>query len=119
MKNHFKIYTNCLIPERFAALTFGPFVFIRPQYRDDRGLLEHELVHVAQFWRTLGLNGLGYLFSKSYRLHCELEAYREQLRWYANDRAPVFAWFLADKYRLGISYDEALRLLTERPISAR
>jgi hypothetical protein len=74
-------------------------------------LLEHELVHVAQFWRTFGLNGIGYWFSKVYRLHCELEAYREQLRWYADDRAPAFARFLVEKYNLGVTYDEALRLL--------
>lgn len=112
MKTALVVYTDRLIPARFGGFTFGPLILIRPAYRGDRGLLEHERVHVAQFWRTLGTMGIGYLLSKRYRLRCEVEAYREQARWYVTDRRPLFARFLVDKYDLGVTYDEALALLT-------
>ena len=110
MKLSIVVYTDRLIPARFAGYTIGPVILIRPSHRWDRGLLEHERVHVAQFWRTLGLCGIGYLLSRQYRLRCEVEAYREQLRW---DSSPVlasrlFARFLAQKYDLGISEEQAL-----------
>ena len=111
MKAAVVCYTNRFIPERFAAFTIGPVILIRPSYADDRGLLEHERVHVAQFWRTLGLCGIGYLLSRRYRFRCEVEAYREQLRWYPTDRAPLFARFLAEKYDLRLSYSGALTAL--------
>lgn len=114
MKASIVFYTDRLIPERFAGYTFGPVILIRPAYRSDRGLLEHERVHVAQFWRSFGLMGIGYLLSRSYRLLCEVEAYREQLTWYKDDRAATFARFLVDKYDLGITFPQALNLLTAR-----
>lgn len=112
MKSAIVIYTDRLIPARFSGCTLGPVILIRPDYRGDRGLLEHERVHAGQFWRTLGLMGIGYLLFKHYRLRCEVEAYREQALWYRDDRRQLFARFLADKYNLGVTYDEALALLT-------
>lgn len=110
---HKVIYTNNIIPDKFAGQTIGPFIFIRPEYKDDTGLLEHEKVHVRQFWRTLGLFGIPYLLSKKYRLKYELEAYKEQLKYYAQDKKPVFAQHLATKYDLNITVEEALKLLSE------
>lgn len=104
-------YTDRFVPSRFAGCTRGPVIFIRPKYSDDAGLLAHEKVHVRQFWRSLGLFGIPYLLSKSFRLRCEVEAYREQLRHYPDDRSWAFAGFLADKYNLGVSREEAHRLL--------
>ena len=49
---HYIFYTNHLIPARFAAETYGPFIFIRPSYLEDKGLLHHELMHVKQFWHN-------------------------------------------------------------------
>lgn len=110
MKTALVVYTNRLIPARFAACAFGPLILIRPSHRWDRGLLEHERVHVAQFWRTLGLHGFAYRFSRRYRLTCEVEAYREQLRWDSSPAlaARLFARFLSEKYDLRISADQAL-----------
>jgi hypothetical protein len=103
----FKFYTNWMIPARFAATTYGPFIFIRPTKKDDFGLLMHERVHVDQFWRTCGLFGIAYFFSKKKKLQYEAEAYREQLKHYPDDRTEIFAWILATKYGLNISVDEA------------
>ena len=107
------IYTDRLVPARFAGYNYGPVIAIRPRCRNDRGLLEHEMVHSRQWWRGLGIGHiLGYWLSKSYRLRCEVEAYREQARWAAGDVRPSLAQSLATKYDLGITYTEALALLT-------
>ena len=108
---HRVIYTDRLIPARFEAYAVGPIVLIRPRRIYDRGLLEHERVHVRQFWRTLGLCGLGRLLSRSYRLRCEVEAYREQMKWSEKDRAPLFARFLVENYGLFVTYEQALEEL--------
>lgn len=106
-------YTNDFIPSRFGAKTMGPIILIRPQYKDDKGLLEHEKVHVRQFWSTLGLFGIPYQLSKKYRLKYELEAYKEQLKYYDTDNKALFASYLATKYNLDITQEEALKLLSE------
>lgn len=49
------IYTNYFIPPQHHACTRGPIIFIRPEYRNDKGLLTHEKVHRRQWLRTLGL----------------------------------------------------------------
>ena len=103
-------YTDRLIPQQFAGCARGPVIFIRPKYKNDKGLLEHEKVHVRQFWRTLGLHGPIYKFSKSYRLKCELEAYSVQLR-YSPNSADAFAKFIAEKYDLDITQAEAKEAL--------
>ena len=107
---HIVFYTDRLIPQQFAGYTRGPVIFIRPEYKNDKGLLEHEKVHVRQFWRTLGLHGPIYKFSKSYRLKCELEAYSVQLR-YSPNSADVFAKFITEKYDLDITQAEAKEAL--------
>lgn len=103
-------YTDRLIPKQFAGYTRGPVIFIRPEYKNDKGLLEHEKVHVKQFWRTFGLHGLIYRISKSYRLKCELEAYSVQLN-YSPNAADTFARFIAEKYDLDITQAEAKEAL--------
>jgi hypothetical protein len=104
-------YTNFGVPRGSAGCARGPVVFIRPEYRDDRGLYEHELTHVKQWFRTLGLHSFLYLLSDRYKLACEVEAYREQDKHYAEDRRALFAKFIAQDYDLDITQDEALALL--------
>lgn len=102
------IYTDWLPKIVNGGVTlFGFLIFIRPKYRNDYGLLQHELMHVRQ-----GLRMLLYRFEK-YRLQLELEAYREQLRWSIDKAADadIFAGYLAENYGLSISKDEARRLL--------
>ena len=107
------ISTNRFIPPRFSAYTIGFIILVRPDYKDDIGLIEHEKIHVKQFWRTLGLNGLFYFFSKKKRLEYEVEAYRKQLE-YAEERSTskkLFAYYLVANYKLDITKEEAARLL--------
>ena len=104
-------FTNRFVPKQHQAATRGPLIFIRPAYRDDKGLLEHEKVHRRQWLRTLGLHSLLYLFSEDYLLRAEVEAFREQLKHYPDDRRVKFAWLIAENYNLDITPDEALILL--------
>lgn len=136
------IYTDNL-PAHAGGMTRGPFIFIRPKYRGDIGLLEHEKMHVAQWWivtllavaAILAIGHLGYglplLQAASYapvaigvysllyemvppfRLWAEVQAYRKQLSYYPdrNERAVVLGRFLAEKYGLKITVDEAIALL--------
>lgn len=110
---HKVIYTNRFIPAIYAGRTIGPIILIRPSHKDDKGLLEHEKVHVRQFWRTLGLFGIAYLVCKKCRLNIEVEAYKEQLKHYATDKRNLFAYYLATKYGLNITQEQALKLLSE------
>lgn len=106
-------YTDRFIPKRYDAYTIGPLVLIRPHQIRNRGLLEHERVHVRQFWRTLGLVGLGRLVSKRYRLACEVEAYREQLKWTGPAQTVTFAYYLCRNYGLDITREQAMKELTK------
>ena len=103
-------YTNRLVPARFDALTIGPLILMRLCCRNDIGLLEHELVHVRQWSRSLGLFWPLYLCSRKHRLKYELEAYRRHLE-FAPGSAAHFAQLLGTQYRLDLPVEEAYRLL--------
>lgn len=111
----FIFYTDRFVPEGSAGCARGPVVFIRPQFEGkDEGLFWHELCHVSQWWRMLGLgHSLLYTFSKRYRLRCEVEAYAVQARYYPDYRLPLFAKFISRDYGLDIETVVALGLLIE------
>lgn len=104
-------YTNFLVPGNSAAITLGFIILIRPQYKGDVGLIKHEQVHVKQFWKSWCTFPVMYILSKKYRLAAEVEAYREQLRYYPDDRSKTFARYIANNYVLNISETDALKLL--------
>lgn len=106
-------YTNRFVHRQHQAATRGPVILIRPEFKGDRGLLEHEKVHRKQWLRTLGLHGLLYWFVPEYRLAAEIEAFREQSKHYPDDRMPRFAELLASNYKLKITAENALKLLRE------
>ncbi|MFZ4540091.1 hypothetical protein [Propionivibrio sp.] len=104
-------FTSRFIPERFAGVTRGPVICIRPEYKADSGLLAHEETHVKQWLRTCGMHSIIYLCSKRYRLAAEVEAYQAQAKCYSDDRMPKFALFLASNYSLDITAEYALMRL--------
>ena len=110
---HFVFYTERFVRKGTAGFAVAPFIFIRPKYREDVGLLEHEKVHARQFWRTLGMNGILYNLSKTWRLWWEVEAYKEQMKHSVVDRSYLYANFIALKYRIPVSVEEARRLLNQ------
>lgn len=113
----FLFVTSFGVSANAGAATIGPFVFIRPSKtfptipkNRAEGLREHELVHVRQFYKTCGFNGVRYLFSKKWRLKYEIEAYREQLK-YVPESLETFVSYLIVRYRLNVTDDEVRALL--------
>jgi hypothetical protein len=106
-------YTNRFIPDQAAGCCRGFVIFIRPERKGDRGLLEHEKVHRWQWLRTLSLHSLLYLFVPEYKLASEVEAYKEQAKHYTDDRLPKFARMISTRYGLKITEEDALKLLRE------
>ena len=130
-------YTDNIL-EGFGAVNYGPYTRIRPKYKDDGGIHAHEQTHANQWWAWVGvgliaaffleplggflwyyalLAGVGmhavlYLLVPAYKLWCEVAAYREQAKHYADDRRLLFARFIATKYRLNITTEDAYKLLT-------
>jgi hypothetical protein len=105
------IYNDFFVPRRFGAITIYPFIFMKKKFKDDIGLRKHEEVHLKQFWPSFGMFWPMYLLSKKYRLKVEVEAYKEQIKWYDDDRSELFAEYLSTKYMLDITKEEALSLL--------
>ncbi len=131
------IYTTRYMPDWAAGCAIGPFILIKPAYKDDAGLVAHERVHTHQWWLlallalplaalahvadrvdlmgyallALALHHGLYLVSQRYRLHCEVQAYKKQLAYYADDRRLKFAGFIATRYKLKITTEQAYELL--------
>jgi hypothetical protein len=109
---------STFIPKRFAAFVFGFIIFVRPSYKDNIPLIEHEKVHVRQFWRTFGTHGLWYQFNKKYRLRSEVEGYavqvkkREELG--MSPRFEDYAGFISTHYNLDITTEQALEMLVKQ-----
>ena len=103
-------YTNRFVPKGAAGCARGPIIFIRPEYRNDAGLLAHEKTHRAQWFLTFGLHSFLYLLFDFYKLDSEVEAFRVQLK-HSPGREALFAKFIAEDYDLDITQAEALELL--------
>lgn len=129
------IYTDRFLPSWVGARAIMFLVLIRPKYRDDKGIHEHEYTHVKQWYKWTGLAlllfllaGLAipeywqiiasasvlstalfamlYQFSTSFRLEAEAEAYAAQVK--AGADLDKMAKHLANpNYKLGISELEA------------
>ena len=68
-------------------------------------------MHRWQWIRTLGIHSFLYLLWPKYKLMSEVEAYKKQSKYYSEDKLPLFAKFIATKYGLDISEQDALTLL--------
>ncbi len=95
--------------KNYYAKSYGFFVLTNPN--PPEAIIQHELTHCRQFW-CYGWIGysLLYRFSKKFRLKFEVEAYRKQLEIAPLAIEPIAA-FLANRYGLGITKEEAMRLL--------
>ncbi len=95
----------------------GPVIRIRPKYRDDQGIYQHELTHVKQWFATLGLHSLLYLW-RPYRLWSETQAYKVQMQYPCADGTRLSlddaAIRLASlNYNLNITVGEAMLAITK------
>jgi len=101
----------------FAGKTNAIYIRILSKYKDDKGLLAHELVHVKQCYRTLFMHGLIYRLNKNYRLRSEAEAYATQLKINKLEGKEDYTNFYADRitklYNLNVTFDEAKQKILE------
>ena len=94
----------------FAGKAKSWKIKIDERYRSDKGLLEHELVHVRQWWtKGLIIHGIRYQFSRDYRYACEIEAYRKQLKFYNNPNIFKFAKFIMERYDLKVHLTKIIK----------
>ena len=93
-----------------VAITLATIILIRPQFKNDVGVVEHEKVHVKQFWRYWGLFPFLYLFSKTYRLKFEVEAFKKQLE-FNPSAIGLYAKGLSENYNLNVSRETIESLL--------
>jgi len=112
MKYPLVFYVDSL-PSGFGGMAHGPVIRILERLRGDEGIRQHELTHVKQWVCTLGLLGLFYYFIPKFRLWCEVQAYKKQMKYYADDRSWRFAESIATKYRLDITQEQAHILLNK------
>ena len=112
------IIPSTFIPRRFAAFVFGFIIFIRPSYKNNIPLIEHEKVHVHQFWRTFCTHGIWYHFNKDYRLRSEVDGYAMQIKVREElGMTPDYerlAKYIVDFYGLDITIEEAKALLVKQ-----
>lgn len=127
------------LPNGVGASSSGPVIRILEKYKDDEGVYQHELRHVNQWlvvsalfaaviatvlfctgssdWFNLAFafaaDPLLYTLIPMYKLHMEIDAYRVQALYYEDDRLPRFAQFIATRYGLNVSEDEALKMLRQ------
>ena len=103
------------LAEGQGGVANGPIIRIRLKYKDDQGIYQHELTHVKQWFATLTLHSLLYLW-RPYRLWSEAQAYTKQMLYLDRNGARLLldgaAARLAGKsYDLGITVDEAKVIL--------
>lgn len=117
MKYFLIIPISTFIPKRFAAVVFAFIIFVRPAYKNNQALIEHEKVHVRQFWRTFCTHPIWYNFNKAYRLRSEVEGYAVQIKVRETlGKSPDFeryAKYISKHYNLDVSAEEAEALLRE------
>ena len=134
--NYYRIVYTEKISNGFGGTAQGPFIKILSKYKDDAGLLEHEKVHVRQWyavlvlvllsglltllvspslWPLCGLALFGhqllYKFVRPYRRWCEVQAYRKQLITGDYDSSDFAVAALVEKYDLSLSVHKAKALL--------
>lgn len=113
------IYQPSLVPKKFTGFAtmvmFYPVVVMR---KKSKAVLAHELAHVRQMFRYLFIGyAIGYRFNKKFRCKMEVEAYRAQLAKKPEKEREhflsVYSNFIAKKYGLDVTAEQALDMLTE------
>lgn len=92
------------ISHQYAITLFNIIVISEDEFKDGipESLIVHEMVHIKQFYRTLGLATILYNLSAKMRYTYELEAYREQISYQKLNNSQIYriATILKEEYRL-------------------
>ena len=73
------------MPDFAVGNTVAMVIKMRADYMASDAVVKHELVHVKQFYRTLGLHSILYGAVARYRLYSEAEAYAVQIGEHASE----------------------------------
>ena len=103
------IVSTNLIFKGFSAFSLWPFIFVRPEHRNDTALIEHELVHYREQAWIMPIWVVLYLVSRKFRLAAEVRGYTRQIELGGITREQAAHALLS--YRLGISYGKAMQAL--------
>lgn len=95
-----------MINEPFDAITAWPFIFVRPEHKDDAALIAHEMVHYRSMAWLTPFWWLRYALSKSFRWSQEIKAYKVQIA--LGGITAIQAAAMLTYYRTGHTYEEAL-----------
>lgn len=91
-------------------------IVIQQKYKNDKGIFQHELTHIKQWYRGgLFIHSIRYKNNRTYRIQCEVEAYRNQMQYpdrnghylMVEEASEKLLW---DRYDLRITKEEAILL---------
>lgn len=112
-------FTDKELKGGYAGKSWGPVIVIRTQYKDDRGLLAHELNHSKQWYITLSLWSWFYKFNAKVRYLSEVGCYKKQLRYVPPNllkkRTALFATFITTRYGLNVDVNDVIKDLNAKP----
>jgi hypothetical protein len=103
------IKTTLLVPKPYWAITVWPFIFVRPEYAADKGLMVHENIHYQEQGILVPIWWIKYAFSKTFRVAAEVRAYKAQIA-AGGVSLPIAASWLTT-YDKSLTTEKALQLL--------
>ncbi len=95
-------------PSTGGYCSYGLFsceIHIKSKYKNDEGIINHELAHARQFGRLFWIHSALVALSGKNRLLIELEAYRCQVKSYKYTNKVQYEWIITaldTKYKTGI-----------------
>ncbi len=110
-----------IMPEELPVKNFAStnHITLELKYKNDQGILQHELQHVRQWYRSLiPFCYKSYKNDREYRLKCEAEAYLVQTKYpdrnghylTLEEAAVKLTW---DRYNLNLTTEQALAILQD------
>ena len=109
--------TERFIPRRYSGMSLGVMVLIRPGIEDGSALIEHEITHCRQFYRTFGLHALLYFSSEKYKYKAEVEAYAAQAGVSGKENLRIYARYITELYglhvRFSVAYEDLKRVFND------
>ncbi len=93
------------MPKKFGGMCLGVIVLLRPKWKDNEGLLQHELTHIKQNLRSGLTSAFRQNWDKQHKLDRECEAYAVQLTYSSNKKwhKKCYVDFMYNKYNLGMT----------------
>lgn len=105
----FVFYNDSFLDEDQGGVAKGLLVFIKQEYRDCNIVLQHELIHARQSYRTYFLDWILVYLSDSHFAKREAEAYALELT--NEDQIGGMARFIKEEYNLNVSNEKIEKYL--------